>query len=191
MIPSEILLRAYRKGIFPMAKSATGPIEGYSANPRGIIDFADVHYSKRFLRVIRKGNYEIRINNAFEEVMRGCANRNETWISEDIVESFVNLHQLGHAHSVETWSLSNELIGGLYGVALKGAFFGESMFHEKPDASKIALYTLIERLKSRGYVLLDIQMVTPVTYQFGASQVTREEYKTRLNYAMTKDCSFI
>lgn len=193
MIPANILIQAYQNAIFPMANSKTGPIEWYSADPRGIIDFANVHYSRRLLRIIRQKQYKMRINTAFEEVMRECAARSDTWISEELITSYVNFHILGYAHSVETWSLDNELIGGLYGVALPGtgAFFGESMFHKRTNASKIALYTIIERLNNRKFVLLDIQMVTPVTTQFGASLIPLEEYKKRLAVALTKNCSFM
>lgn len=191
MIPAHKLIEAYRNAVFPMATSATGPIQWYSADPRGIIDLNDVHYPKRLLRVIRQQKYLVKINTAFEEVIRGCADRSDTWISEDIIKSFLQMHQLGHAHSVETWSLENGLIGGLYGVTQAGAFFGESMFHRATNASKIAFYHLIQHLKDKKFVLLDIQMLTPLTESFGAINITADEYKKRLEHALKFNRSFV
>ena len=192
MIPAKTLVDAYKNAIFPMAENRTGKTQWYTADPRGIIDFNHIHYSRKLLREIKQKNFEIRINSAFDQVIEGCARRNETWISKEIQVSYINFHTLGYAHSVETWSLDNKLIGGLYGVALPhtGVFFGESMFHIKRNASKIALHALIERLLKRKFVLLDIQMVTPLTKQFGAIEMFIDEYKDRLNKALSIDCSF-
>ncbi len=132
MIPAELLLRAYASGWFPMGLEPDqgGGIEWFSPNPRGILPLDGFHASARLLRTVRQGRFEIRVDRAFEEVMRACAVRDETWITEEIVESYVQLHRLGFAHSVEAWE-GDELAGGLYGVALRGAFFGESMFHTR------------------------------------------------------------
>jgi leucyl/phenylalanyl-tRNA--protein transferase len=139
---------------------------------------------------LKKGRFEIRINTAFENVMQACAQREETWINADIVASYVNLYRQGHAHSVEVW-LDGKLAGGLYGVALGAAFFGESMFHEVTDASKVALHALVTRLLVRGFSLLDTQWLTPHLLTFGAMEISRAEYQRRLGEALEKDCSFI
>jgi leucyl/phenylalanyl-tRNA--protein transferase len=193
MIDPNFILQGYSRGIFPMADSRDGEIKWYSADPRGIIDLNDYHISKRLLRYIRNTQYEVRIDSMFEQVMRECANRpshEQTWISEEMVESYVNLHQLGYAHSVEIL-MDGKLVGGLYGVSLKGAFFGESMFNKISNASKLALYHLIQRLIKRNYRLLDIQMITPTTAQFGAKVVMRDEYLRLLRNALSVDCRFI
>lgn len=189
---SKELLQGYSKGIFPMADSIDGKIQWYTADPRGIIDLTDYYVSKRLLRYIKKTKYEVKINSEFEKVMRACAARPSpegTWISEDMVKSYVNLHKLGHAHCVEIW-MKNILVGGLYGVTLKGAFFGESMFKTVSNASKYALYHLIKRLNEKRFKLLDVQMLTPTTEQFGAKAISREEYLLILQEAMQYDCQF-
>ena len=193
MIPAKTLVEAYKNAIFPMAENRTGKTQWYTADPRGIIDFDHIHYSRKLLREIKQKNFEIRINSAFDQVIAGCARRSETWISKEIQVSYINFHMLGYAHSVETWSLDNRLIGGLYGVALPhtGVFFGESMFHYKTNASKFALHALIERLLKKKFVLLDIQMVTPLTKQFGASEIRLSDYKKRLRHAMSVNCAFV
>ena len=129
------------------------------------------------------------MNTAFEAVMRACARRSETWISEEIIRSYRDLHLLGYAHSVECW-LDDELVGGLYGVALGGAFFGESMFHTATDASKVALVRLVEWMRIRGYTLLDIQWTTPHLKTFGATDIPRVEYLQRLAAALQQHCEF-
>jgi leucyl/phenylalanyl-tRNA--protein transferase len=172
-----------------------GEIRWFSPDPRGVLPLDAVHIPKRLARVVRRAPFRIEIDRAFETVMRECAADDRdpvdpgTWINEDIVASYVALHKRGVAHSVEAWR-DDQLVGGLYGVALRGAFFGESMFFRETDASKVALVALVERLRSRGYVLLDTQWVTPHLEQFGAIEIPREEYLRRLEYSLTKDCSF-
>lgn len=194
MIPVGLLVNAYATGWFPMAVGHE--IQWFSPDPRGIIPLDSVHVPRRLARVMRKGAFQIHINRAFEQVMRACAASDRdpddpgTWISEEIIESYVALHGRGLAHSVETWD-RERLVGGLYGVALRGAFFGESMFFRETDASKVALMALIDRLRARGYALLDTQWVTPHLEQFGAIEIRRAEYLRRLQKAMRLECAFV
>jgi leucyl/phenylalanyl-tRNA--protein transferase len=191
VIPSELLLRAYREGIFPMALD-DGEIGWFSPDPRGIIPIDTFHVPARLARVVRSGRFSIEVDAAFVDVMRACADRSDgdgTWISEDIVESYAALHAIGRAHSVEAWR-DGRLVGGLYGVHIGGAFFGESMFHRETDASKVVLVALVERLRERGFTLLDTQWVTPHLAQFGAMEIARDEYLRRLGDAIRRRCSF-
>lgn len=185
----ELLLRAYALGWFPMGTGRRHRIEWFSPDPRGIIPLDTFHAPSRLRRTVRQSRFEVRIDTAFEAVMRACAERDETWITDDIVTSYVSLHRLGVAHSVETWQ-DEVLVGGLYGVALGGAFFGESMFHTATDASKVALVALVERLKARGFTLLDTQWVTPHLEQFGAIEIRRSDYLERLAAALPNACTF-
>lgn len=191
MIPPDLLLRAYASGWFPMGLEPEqgGGIEWFSPNPRGILPLDAFQASSRLQRTIRQGRFEIRIDAAFEAVMRACAARDETWITGEIVESYVNLHSLGFAHSVEAWE-AGKLAGGLYGVALRGAFFGESMFHTVTDASKVALCALVDRLRAGGFRLLDIQWVTPHLASFGAVKVSRRQYLKLLEAALQVEARF-
>lgn len=167
-----------------------GEIAWFSPDPRALIPLDDrFHVPHGLKRTLKAGRFEIRINTAFERVMRGCAERKETWINEEITASYVNLHRLGHAHSVETW-LEGRLAGGLYGVAVGGAFFGESMYHEVTDASKVALHALVERLRSREFLLLDTQWTTPHLLKFGTYEVPRRVYLERLSKAVERPCQF-
>ncbi len=161
MIPTSLLVSAYREGIFPMALE-DGEIGWFSPDPRGIIPLDTFHVPRRLERVVRSDEWTVRVDTRFEEVMRACAERpgEGTWISDEIFESYVALHRQGGAHSVEVWR-DDVLVGGLYGVHLGGAFFGESMFHRVTNASKVALVALVERLRARGFVLLDTQWTTP------------------------------
>ena len=194
MIPTELLLAAYASGWFPMADEE-GVISWYSPDPRGIMPIATFHVPSRLQRVVRKGDVQIAIDTAFEEVMRACAAAERepedtgTWISEEIIESYCALHAQGFAHSVEVRQ-NGALVGGLYGVALGGAFFGESMFHRVTDASKVALVALIERLRSQGFILLDTQWVTAHLQQFGAIEIPRPEYLSLLEESLKLDVSF-
>jgi len=189
MIPAELLLHAYRHAVFPMAME-NGEIAWFSPEPRAIIPLDGFHVPHGLKRTLKKARFEIRINTAFETVMRACSHREETWINADILASYVNLHYQGHAHSVEAW-LDGNLAGGLYGVSLGGAFFGESMFHEVTDASKVALHALVARLRARGFLLLDTQWLTRHLVTFGAVEISRAEYQRRLGRAVDKECSFI
>ncbi len=191
MIPPDLLLRAYASGWFPMAQGATddAAIEWFSPDPRAVIPFDVFHVPARLARTARRRPYDLVIDHDFEGVMRACAERDETWINEPLLQSYVELHRRGFAHSVEA-RREGRLAGGLYGVSLRGAFFGESMFHTETDASKLALVALVERLRARGYVLLDIQWVTPHLAQFGATAISRRRYLTRLARAMALGCTF-
>jgi leucyl/phenylalanyl-tRNA--protein transferase len=191
VIPADLLLRAYASGWFPMGlpPDQGGGIEWFSPNPRGILPLAAFRIPSRLERTLRRGRFEVRLDSAFKMVMRACAVRDETWITEEIVESYVHLHTLGFAHSVEAWE-GGELVGGLYGIALRGAFFGESMFHTATDASKVALCALVDRLRARGYLLLDIQWVTPHLATFGATNVSRRQYLKMLEAALQVDTTF-
>lgn len=188
VISAELLLHAYRSGVFPMADD-DGGIAWFSPDPRGIVRLETFHVPHGLQRTLRKNTFEIRVNTAFEEVMQRCAERKETWINEEIIASYVNLHRLGHAHSVEAWC-GGELGGGLYGVTIGGAFFGESMFHIITDASKVALHALVVRLRARGYTLLDTQWTTPHLERFGAEEIPRDLYRTMLDAALPLDRSF-
>ncbi len=182
MIESEVLLQGYRLGVFPMAM-ADGAIEWFSPDPRAIVPLNEFHVPHALERLYRKGVFEIRINISFAEVMRECAQRPETWINNEIISSYTHLHELGHAHSVEAWH-DGKLAGGLYGVAIGGAFFGESMFHRVRDASKIALLGLVEHLRGHKFALLDTQWVTPHLEQFGAIEIPRPKYLHLLTMAV-------
>ncbi|HEY1476196.1 MAG TPA: leucyl/phenylalanyl-tRNA--protein transferase [Chthoniobacterales bacterium] len=189
IIPASLLLEAYCTGIFPMAME-NGDIAWFSPDPRGIIPLDAFHIPHGLKRSLKKGGFRIRLNTAFEAVIRACGERSETWISEEIIESYINLHRLGFAHSVEAW-LENELAGGLYGVSVYGAFFGESMFHKVPDASKVALVGLVNRLNERGFRLLDTQYVTGHLTMFGAVEISRPKYMRLLKQALALDCKFV
>ena len=193
MIPARLLVGAYASGWFPMATD--GEIRWYSPDPRGILPLDAVHVPRRLARVVRQGTFRIEIDRAFGDVIRACASDDRdpsdpgSWIDDEIIESYTALHEQGIAHSVEAW-LGDRLVGGLYGVALRGAFFGESMFHRETDASKVALVVLVERLRARGYALLDTQWVTPHLEQFGAVEIPREDYLQRLEQSLRLDCTF-
>lgn len=218
MLEPELLLDGYRHGIFPMAVNKAGHIGWFSPDPRAVIPLDDRFHVSHGLRrvwkrcVIEAGGavaavpsgkgrgvaagtaastgFVITFDTDFPAVIRECAKRREgTWISRQIIESYCNLYRLGHAHSVET-RLNDKLVGGLYGVHIGGAFFGESMFHRVPDASKVALVALVERLRERGFVLLDTQWQTPHLRQFGTYEITKREYLWRLQRAVAMGCRF-
>lgn len=167
-----------------------GEIGWFSPDPRAIIPLDAFHVPHGLRRTLQKNPFEIRIDTAFETVMRECARRTETWINAEIIESYCELHRLGWAHSVETW-LDGELAGGLYGVAVGGAFFGESMYHRVTDASKVALHALVARLVGRQFTLLDTQWLTPHLERFGAVEIPRREYLRRLSRSLRSDCAFV
>ncbi len=190
MISPTLLIEGYLEGVFPMGME-DGEIAWFSPDPRAIIPLDDAFHVPHGLKgVLRRRVFEVRINQAFEEVIRACALREETWITEEIIESYCELHRRGFAHSVEAWC-EGRLAGGLYGVAVGGAFFGESMFHRETDASKVALHGLVERLRQRGFTLLDTQWITPHLKQFGATEITRKQYLERLANATRLTCTFI
>lgn len=188
MISISLLLHAYRNGVFPMGME-DGEIAWFSPDPRTIIPLDTFHVPHGLQRTLKKGLFELRINSAFEEVIRACSERAETWINEEIIESYLALHRAGHAHSVEAWQ-EDQLAGGLYGVAIGGAFFGESMFHRVTDASKVALHGLVSRLRAKGFSLLDTQWTTQHLRRFGAHEIPRAEYIARLLTCVDHRCSF-
>ncbi|CAA7617852.1 Leucyl/phenylalanyl-tRNA--protein transferase [Magnetospirillum sp. LM-5] len=190
----ELLLRAYAMGVFPMAK-AREDRRVYWVDPdeRGILPLPDFHVPRSLKKVLRKAPFEIKVDTAFQAVMEGCAEskpgRDKTWINDEILAQFCLLHHLGLAHSVECWR-GGELVGGLYGLALGAAFFGESMFSRTTDASKVALVDLVARLKQGGYVLLDTQFITDHLVRFGAVEIPREDYLAMLAAAMSMPAQF-
>jgi leucyl/phenylalanyl-tRNA--protein transferase len=182
MIEPELLLQGYRLGVFPMAMEDDS-IAWFSPDPRAIIPLEDFHVPHGLRRIWRKKIFDIKIDNRFGEVIRACAKREDTWINREIIKSYERLHELGHAHSVEAWN-KGKFAGGLYGVAIGGAFFGESMFHRERDASKIALVALVEHLRARKFALLDTQWLTPHLQQFGAIEISRNHYLRLLRSAV-------
>ena len=185
------LLLAYRSGIFPWTAA---PVTWWSPDPRGIFLLERFHISRSLARVIRQGVFTVTVDKAFREVMEGCAapakGRRSTWITPEFVQAYTEMHEQGHAHSLECWQ-NERLVGGIYGVAIGGFFAGESMFHLVANASKVALYHLVEHLRERGFELFDIQMVTPITEQLGAIEIRREDYLSRLTLALAKKCPFL
>jgi leucyl/phenylalanyl-tRNA--protein transferase len=183
----QMLLAAYCQGIFPMAHD-DGEIYWYDPEPRSIIPLDGFHVSRRLARTVRNGGFEIRADTSFRAVMQACAEpapgRESSWISPEFVDAYTRLHMLGFAHSVEAWR-GGRLVGGLYGVAIRGLFAGESMFSHERDASKVALVHLVERLRRGGFVLLDTQfVVTEHMRRFGTIDIPRAEYKRRLARAL-------
>lgn len=181
------LIAAYAQGIFPMADD-DGEIMWFSPDPRAILPLDAWHVPKSLGQIFRSGKFTVVVDQDFAAVIAACADRPEgTWISADIVGAYTRLHELGFAHSVEA-RLGGELVGGLYGVALGGAFFGESMFYRVTDASKVALVFLVERMKERGFSLLDVQFTTGHLERFGVVEIPRDEYLRRLEFALSQSC---
>lgn len=178
------LLLAYRSGLFPWTVS---PISWWSPDPRAILEFDKLHIGESLKKVLRKNIFRVTVDQAFAQVIAQCAKpapgRNETWITGEFIAAYTLLHEQGHAHSLECW-LNDELVGGIYGVAIGGFFTGESMFHRVSNASKVALCHLVEHLQKREFKLLDIQMLTPVTKQMGGTTISREDYLERLRKAV-------
>jgi leucyl/phenylalanyl-tRNA---protein transferase len=182
---------AYRHGIFPMADERSGEVLWFRPDPRAVIPLDGFHVSRSLARTLRRGRLEVRVDTSFETVMRGCADRPEgSWISERFVEVYGALHRAGKAHSVEAWR-DRRLVGGVYGLALGGAFMAESMFHRETDASKVALAALVGRLSERGFTVLDVQYMTPHLESLGAVEITRREYERRLERALALDRTFV
>jgi leucyl/phenylalanyl-tRNA--protein transferase len=186
----ERLLLAYRNGIFPWT---VAPVSWWSPDPRAILEHQQLHVPDSLKKILRKGVFDITVDRAFPQVIQNCAarapRRSETWITPEFIEAYTRLHEQGHAHSLECWR-DGELAGGIYGVAIGGFFAGESMFHRVSNASKVALYHLVERLRERKFSLLDIQMLTPVTKQMGGTTIPRHEYLKRLAKAVEMRCEF-
>lgn len=188
LIPPRELLALYGAGWFPMGMP-DGSIQCFSPDPRGIIPLDGFHIPHGAKTTLKDPSWETRVDTAFREVMLGCANREETWINDIILESYVELHRLGVAHSVEVWR-DGRLAGGLYGVRLGAVFFGESMFSIVPGASKVALGHLVGLMRDGGFELLDTQWLTPHLAQFGGCEIPRDDYLERLASALTKTARF-
>ena len=190
----EILLRAYASGVFPMANDRQdSTLYWIDPDMRGVLPLESFHMSRRLTRTVRGDTFDVRVDTAFREVIRSCAEpsagRDTTWINDQIMDLYGSLHENGNAHSVECWC-EHDLVGGLYGVSIGGAFFGESMFTRKTDASKVALVHLVARLRQGGYRLLDTQFVTKHLARFGAIEISREEYHRRLAEALEHEADF-
>ena len=187
-LQADRLIAAYSSGIFPWS---IDPITWWSPDPRAIFEWDGFHVSRSLKRRLRRGDYLVTFDQAFEHVITACTKRKDegTWISEEFIEAYTALHRLGYAHSVETW-FEGKLVGGVYGVSIGGLFAGESMFHRQTDASKVALFTLHSALREAGFGLFDIQMLTPVTEQMGAIEMARDVYLQRVKAAVKLPCQF-
>ncbi len=189
LLAPDLLLNAYAEGIFPMAMDS-GEIGWFSPDPRGIIPLDEAfHIPHGLKRTLKKQPFAVRYDSAFREVMLGCAERATTWINPLILDSYCKLFELGFAHSVECWQ-DEKLVGGLYGVSIGAVFFGESMFSRVTDASKVALVHLVERLRARGYRLLDTQWTTAHLESFGAQEIRRREYLKQLKAGVALPVTF-
>ncbi|HMI13898.1 MAG TPA: leucyl/phenylalanyl-tRNA--protein transferase, partial [Bradyrhizobium sp.] len=193
-ITPEVLLRAYACGIFPMAESADEPtLFWVEPEMRGVIPLGGLRISSRLARTVRSDAFTVTVNTVFKAVISGCAapqpGRDDTWINKRIRDLYTGLHQIGHSHSVEVWE-NDDLVGGLYGVSLGRAFFGESMFHRARDASKVALVHLVARLIAGGFGLLDTQYVTEHLRSLGAVEISRRRYRTLLDKAIAGEADF-
>ncbi|MCE8007880.1 leucyl/phenylalanyl-tRNA--protein transferase [Aestuariivita sp.] len=187
----DLLLHGYSIGIFPMAEHRNDP-EVFWVDPRrrGVMPLDRFHLSRSLKRSIRNTPYRIAVNDDFSATVEGCADRVETWINDEIRTLYVGLHRMGHAHSLELWE-SDELVGGVYGVTLGGAFFGESMFSRRRDTSKIALAYLVDRLRQAGFVLFDTQFITPHLASLGAVEISRAQYHNALQHALEIEADFM
>lgn len=183
------LLNAYCEGVFPMGDD-DGSISWYRPKMRGILPIADFHLPARFARYFKTHPFELRWNTAFGDVVRGCADRESTWINETIIDTYEELHRLGHAHSAEVWR-DGRLVGGVYGVSIGAAFFGESMFSRETQASKVALTSLQRRLHERGFLLHDTQWTTPHLAMFGGHEIPCADYLSLLHRAIPMQATFI
>ncbi len=186
----ELVLRAYRAGYFPMAESRHGKVRWYTSDPRAVIPLDRFHISRSLRQVLKKGEFAVAFDTAFPEVIRACAERPETWISDEVIAVYTALHRRGDAHSVEVWR-GPMLVGGLYGVAIGGAFFGESMFSRESNASKVALVALVRHLRSRGFRLLDSQFMNEHMRQFGTVEIPRAWYLRLLAEATGVAATFL
>ncbi|MBX7146097.1 MAG: leucyl/phenylalanyl-tRNA--protein transferase [Alphaproteobacteria bacterium] len=190
----ELALRAYAAGIFPMAPSHdSNDIDWIEPEQRGIIPLDHFHIPKKLHKILRRKIFDVQCNKNFAEVLMNCAkltkDRHDTWINQPIYNLNLELHRLGFAHSIECWH-NNELVGGLYGIALGSAFFGESMFSKVKESSKVALCYLVSHLKVGGFTLLDTQFLTPHLQRFGAIEISKADYKKKLQIALQKTATF-
>lgn len=191
MISPEELLTGYANGIFPMADTRDDPeAKWYTARRRGIIPLDNFRVSSNVQRIIRNEHYYIKFDYNFRKVMKACANRETTWISDEIIDSYYRLHELGHAHSVSVYDQQWKLVGGQYGVSLGAAYFGESMFGKAKEAGKVALYWTHQALAQGGFELWDTQFWSEHLAQFGAIEISAKDYQERLKWALRKDAKF-
>ena len=188
-LDAEFVLEAYTAGFFPMADPRTGEISWYSPDPRAVLPLDKFHVPRSLNIVLRRQVFEVRVDTSFGEVIRSCSAREETWISEEVRDVFLSLHRIGFAHSIETWH-SGRLAGGLYGLSIRGAFFGESMFSLVPNASKVALAHLVGHLTRRKFRLLDVQFMTRHLAMFGAVEIPRSSYMKILTRALSSRSTF-
>ncbi len=189
--PSPLfLIHAYAEGFFPMADPNTNELLWFRPDPRAILPLDHFHASRSLLKTVRQNVYTVTFNKAFTQVMRGCSERKETWISEDFLRVYTELHKTRYAHSVEVWK-GEDLVGGVYGVAIGAAFFAESKFHRTRDASKVALYHLVQRLKAREFQLLEVQFLTPHLQKFGAVEISHTKYQQLLKKALKREAQFV
>lgn len=191
MISPEELLNGYANGIFPMADSRADPyINWYTSRRRGIIPLNQFHVSSNVRRIVRNHHYHIKFDYEFSKVMKACADRSTTWISDEIIDSYCRLFEMGHAHSVSVYNKEWKLVGGQYGVSLGAAFFGESMFSRAKEASKVALFWTHQALLQGGFELWDTQFWTKHLSQFGCIEISAREYERRLKSAIKKKATF-
>lgn len=186
----DLLCQAYSLGYFPMPDPDTGKIVFLRPDPRAILPLEAFHASRSLRKTLRHGAFRVTFDTAFKQVMKGCADREDTWITKEFFDGYTTLHKLNFAHSVEVWN-EDRLVGGLYGVSLGGAFFAESKFHKETDASKVALFRLVEHLKERGFALLEVQFLTPHLKTLGVIEVPDEQYQALLQRALVLPVTFL
>lgn len=183
------MIRLYASGAFPMADEDTNKINWYMPEIRTVIPIDNFNFPRSLRKFIEKSDYEIKYDTDFLSVVKGCADREATWISEKLIQAYLRLKKMGYIHTVETWE-KGKLVGGLYGVTFRGAFFGESMFSRKPQASKSALINLLYHLREKNFALLDVQFMTPHLKMFGAAEISMDEYNELLYSAYVRGCEF-
>lgn len=188
-LTTALLISAYSRGYFPMPDPDNGDMLWFHPDPRAILPLDNFHVSRSLRRTMRRSGFRLSINEAFADVMRGCAEREETWITPEMEEAYTKLHAEGFAHSVEVWQ-NDQLAGGVYGVSLAGGFFAESMFHRVTDASKIALHHLTMHMRARGMSLLEVQFMTDHLRSLGAIEIPRDHYMALLTSALRKPVTF-
>lgn len=183
------MIRLYASGAFPMADENTDKINWYMPEVRTIIPIDNFNYPRSLRKFLESSNFETRYDTDFISVVKGCADRESTWISEKLINAYLRLHKRGYIHTVETWE-KGKLMGGLYGVTFRGAFFGESMFSKKPQASKSALINLLHHLREKDFALLDVQFMTPHLKMFGAVEIDMDQFNELLHSAYLRGCEF-
>ena len=189
LLKPDNMIKLYAKGAFPMADENDGTISWYLPETRCIIPLDNFNIPRSLNKMIKNENFEFRIDTDIISTIKSCAKREQTWISEELIQAYQRLHKRGHIHTIETWK-DYQMVGGLYGVSYRGAFFGESMFSKISQASKAALVKLLYRLKERDFVLLDVQFMTEHLKMFGAIEISFEEYNKLLEKAYERDCTF-